>query len=164
MELLDDNFNQIHHHSAPVVYASFLRRFAASFIDGLILSIPAAIINSIFFASSVFALGDAEDSYNSFSFAKLIFLPSTFVWIALPWLYDAFLNSSDRRATFGKQAMGIHVTDMNGDKISFARATGRHFAAYISAMFILIGYLIQPFTAKRQALHDIIAETLVVKD
>jgi uncharacterized RDD family membrane protein YckC len=59
-------------------------------------------------------------------------------------------------------ALNLVVTDENGAKISFGRATGRHFGKYLSALILFIGYLIQPFTAKRQALHDMLAGTLVV--
>ena len=55
------------------------------------------------------------------------------------------------------------VTDRQGNRISFGRATGRFFSRYISILSLLIGYLIQPFTRKRQALHDKIAGMLVVR-
>jgi uncharacterized RDD family membrane protein YckC len=59
--------------------------------------------------------------------------------------------------------MSIVVTDLQGNRISFARATGRHFAKYLSAFLLGIGFLMAAFTSKKQALHDFIAETLVVK-
>ena len=81
----------------------------------------------------------------------------------LPWLYEAFMLSSEWQATVGKRAMSIMVTGVDGSRISFARATGRHFAKYISAFILCIGFIIAAFTAKKQALHDMIAETVVVK-
>lgn len=80
-----------------------------------------------------------------------------------PWLYEAFMMSSEWQATVGKRVMSIVVTDMEGKRITFARATGRHFAKYISAALLGIGFIIAAFTARKQALHDMIAETLVVK-
>jgi uncharacterized RDD family membrane protein YckC len=80
-----------------------------------------------------------------------------------PWLYEAFMTSSEWQATVGKRVMSIIVTDMEGKRISFARATGRHFAKYISIFLLGIGFIIAAFTAKRQALHDMVAETLVIK-
>ena len=82
--------------------------------------------------------------------------------ILIFWLYQAMLVSSSRQATVGKIAVGIVVTDEQGRRISFARATGRWFGQYLSGV-LLIGYLIQPFTAKRQTLHDIIAGCLVLR-
>jgi uncharacterized RDD family membrane protein YckC len=70
--------------------------------------------------------------------------------------------SSEWQATVGKRAMSIAVTGMDGGRISFARATGRHFAKWISACLLGVGFIMAAFTAKKQALHDLIAETLVV--
>ena len=47
--------------------------------------------------------------------------------------------------------------------IGFGRAVGRYFARFLSMLVLYIGYLMQPFTQKKQALHDILAGTLVVK-
>ena len=58
--------------------------------------------------------------------------------------------------------LGLVVTDLKGERISFMRATGRHFAKYISAFLLGIGFIMAAFTAKKQALHDMIADTLVV--
>ena len=57
----------------------------------------------------------------------------------------------------------VSVTDANGNPISFGRATGRHFGKIISALTLLIGYIMAGFTEKKQALHDMIAGCLVVK-
>jgi uncharacterized RDD family membrane protein YckC len=59
-------------------------------------------------------------------------------------------------------ALGIKVTDMTGNKLSFGRATGRYFAKIISGLIMGIGYFMAGFTQQKQALHDIIASCLVV--
>ncbi len=79
------------------------------------------------------------------------------------WLYEALMWSSSRQATLGKMALGLRVTDLFGQRISFARATGRHFAKIISGMILLNGYIMAAFTDRHQALHDMIAGTLVEK-
>jgi uncharacterized RDD family membrane protein YckC len=71
--------------------------------------------------------------------------------------------SSEWQATVGKRAMSLVVTGVNGNRISFARATGRHFAKYVSAFILFIGFIMAAFTAKKQALHDMMAETLVIQ-
>jgi len=78
-------------------------------------------------------------------------------------LYYALMESSEKQATVGKLAMGIKVTDMQGNRLSFGQATGRHFAKIISGLTLLIGYIMAGFTEKKQALHDIIVNCLVVK-
>jgi uncharacterized RDD family membrane protein YckC len=73
------------------------------------------------------------------------------------------MESSAKQATVGKMALGLVVTDLNGNRITFARATGRYFGKALSSLILHIGYLMAGFTPKKQALHDIIAECLVVK-
>jgi uncharacterized RDD family membrane protein YckC len=79
------------------------------------------------------------------------------------WLYWAQMESSPWQATLGKKLLGLKVTDLRGRRISFPRATGRHFAKNISALILLIGFLMAGFTEKKQTLHDMIARCLVVR-
>jgi uncharacterized RDD family membrane protein YckC len=72
------------------------------------------------------------------------------------------MESSSKQATLGKLALGIVVTDLNGNRISFGRATGRYFGKIVSGMIFAIGYIMAGFTEKKQALHDMIASCLVV--
>ena len=73
------------------------------------------------------------------------------------------MESSSNQATVGKMALGIQVTDLEGNRISFGKALGRNLAKIISALIFYIGFIMAAFTAKKQALHDMIAGTLVVK-
>ena len=79
------------------------------------------------------------------------------------WLYFALLESSTRQATLGKQALGLYVTDTEGQRLSFVKATLRYFGKIISSLTIGIGYIMAAFTARKQALHDFIAGTLVLR-
>ncbi len=74
------------------------------------------------------------------------------------------MESSPNQATLGKMALSLKVTDMNGERVTFGRATGRHFGKYVSAIILLIGFMMAGWTAKKQALHDMMAGTLVVKE
>lgn len=89
-----------------------------------------------------------------------------FAWILVitvgNWLYHTWMESSRYQATLGKMALGIVVTDMYGNRISFARANGRFFGKIVSGMIMNIGYLMAAFTEKKQALHDMLASCLVV--
>jgi uncharacterized RDD family membrane protein YckC len=78
-----------------------------------------------------------------------------------PWLYFALQESSERQATLGKMALKIYVTDLQGQRISFGKATGRHFGRILCALTLCIGYMMAGFTAQKQGLHDMIAGTLV---
>ena len=81
----------------------------------------------------------------------------------LNWLYYALLESSAWQATLGKKALGLEVTDMQGLRIRFGRATGRFFAKIISSIILFMGFIMAGFTEKKQALHDMIAGTLVIR-
>jgi uncharacterized RDD family membrane protein YckC len=119
-------------------YAGFWRRFAALIIDAAILSAGTGILTAISFGGG----------------AIVVFFG--------PWIYEALMLSSEWRATVGKRALSIVVTRSDGSRLSFGRATGRHFAKYISALLLFFGYFMAAFTAKKQALHDMIADTVVV--
>ncbi len=85
------------------------------------------------------------------------------VGLLVSWLYFAIMESSSRQATLGKAMLGLVVTDMTGQRISFARASGRFFGKIISGLILTIGYIMAAFTERRQALHDMMASTLVMK-
>ena len=86
------------------------------------------------------------------------------VALASIWLYYALMESSARQGTLGKMAMGLSVTDISGQRVSFGRASGRFFAKIITGLIPFgIGYIMAGFTEKKQALHDMIASCLVMK-
>jgi len=126
-------------------FAGFWRRFAAIILDGFVLS-------ELQFAVTK-GLEAIGNPLGVFDFSGII----------VTWLYFAISECSDAQATFGKRALGIIVTDLNGNKVSFGRASGRHFAKIISAFTLLIGYLMAAFTSQKQTLHDKIAGCLVIQ-
>lgn len=94
---------------------------------------------------------------------RVIGYPRHEMAVALPWLYHALMESSAGSATLGMRALGIRVTTLEGERISFTRASCRFFASYLSALILCIGYLMIAFTERRQALHDIIAGCVVTR-
>jgi uncharacterized RDD family membrane protein YckC len=94
--------------------------------------------------------------------ALMAYFGAILLIIVALWLYYALMESSSKQATLGKLALGIVVTDLNGNRISFGRATGRYFGKIVSGMIFAIGYIMAGFTEKKQALHDMIASCLVV--
>jgi uncharacterized RDD family membrane protein YckC len=85
------------------------------------------------------------------------------IQLVIYWLYFAIMESSHFQGTVGKIVLGMKVVDLQGNKISFLKATGRSFGKYLSSIILLIGYIMAAFTEKKQALHDMIAGCLVVK-
>jgi uncharacterized RDD family membrane protein YckC len=156
--------------AAPAVatYAGFWVRFLAIVIDGLIVGVVTGPVVLIVEAMVGFGGGLLNDK-GELNPGQIAMLAGMFAFIvafsvAVKALYEALLTASSKQATVGKMVFRLKVTDLNGKRLTVLRAFGRHFAKYISGMTLLIGYLIQPFTERRQALHDMIAGTLVVRD
>lgn len=81
----------------------------------------------------------------------------------LSWAYQAGLECSVTQATLGKMALGVKVCDGQYRRVSFARASGRFLAKIPSNLTLGVGYLMAAFTARKRALHDMIAGTLVIR-
>ncbi|HEY9600813.1 MAG TPA: RDD family protein [Allocoleopsis sp.] len=143
-----------------VEYADFWLRLIASWIDGVILSIPWLVT---VFACMWLFYDPARDEEATPIFYGIAFVVANFVFFLPSWLYYAIMESSPTRATVGKMVLGIVVTNLDGNKISFVQATGRHFAKIISTILLYRGYIMAAFTDKKQTLHDIMAGCLVVK-
>ena len=161
---------------APVVpalpYAGFWVRFAAYLVDGVILGIPFVLIliGLIFMSGGLGALMhhagpiDPREVPLIFGPVLLMFWLAMLVFLALQWLYFAGMESSERQATIGKSVMSLRVTNVEGRRLSFGHATGRFFSKLVSGLIPLgIGYIMAAFTEKKQALHDLIAGTLVLR-
>ena len=157
--------------SLALPYAGFWARFAAYFIDGVILGIPfGAAVLMLTFLFGGFGLMMRRNPVDSraaaFLAAPLVlgFLFGMIFFVGLQWLYFAGMESSAQQATFGKAVMSLRVGDLDGRRLSFRHATGRYFAKIISGLIPLaIGYIMAGFTEKKQALHDMIAGTLVLR-
>jgi uncharacterized RDD family membrane protein YckC len=90
-----------------------------------------------------------------------IILSAMVFLILIPWIYSAFLESSRNQATLGKLAIGAAVTDLQGNRITFARGSLRFFGKVLCVLTLFIGFLLIAFTTYRQGLHDKIAGTYV---
>ena len=151
--------------AADLSYAGFWRRFLASLLDFIIIGILLFICRIALDAIGLDRLREpiiGADRLDSSWWTVMIFGESM-LSLAMGMLYFGYFESSSRQASLGKRALGIIVTDLDRQRISPARAVGRHLATLLSSAIFYIGYLIQPFTRKRQALHDVIASTLVLK-
>ena len=150
----------------PVAYAGFWLRLVAFIIDAIVLHFVFTIVTLPFIASM--GIRGIMRGHMPMSPEELIPLIRGLFHIflirtVLNWLYYALLESSAWQATLGKKALGLEVTDMEGRRISFGRATGRFFAKIISSIILFMGFIMAGFTEKKQALHDMIAGTLVIR-
>ena len=137
-------------------YAGFWRRAVALVIDVILFGIVQMII--IFGFMGGMMVGEAgEESMGA------AMLGVNVLFIVIGWLYFALMESSKLQATLGKMMIGVVVTDVEGNRISFGRATGRYFGKFVSSVILLIGYIMAAFTKRKQALHDIMAKCLVIR-
>jgi len=136
------------------IYAGFWKRFSAALIDGIVTTIGCAIIGFIF--GFIFILSTGINDPDVLEFIGNI------LGIFLVWLYFSVMESSSSQGTFGKMAVGIKVTDLSGYRVSFGKATGRHFGKIISTIIFLIGFIMVAFTDKKQGLHDMMSGCLIV--
>lgn len=146
-----------------IQYAGFWKRFVAAVIDGVLLS----VVNFVILIPFLGIIGlsgmmeDPEAAEGLMIAAMGTYFLSMVVMFVAGWLYYALMESSSKSGTLGKMALGIVVTDMSGNRISFGKATGRYFGKIVSAMIIYIGFIMAGFTEKKQALHDMMAGCLV---
>jgi uncharacterized RDD family membrane protein YckC len=159
-----------------LVYAGFWLRFVAYIIDILILCIPLGIsmliggiiVGMVASVTNQFTNSSGGDpSHTANSVMEVgIGIVELVVWPGIAvaaWLYFANMESGPKQATFGKRALGLKVTNLAGEKIGFGQASGRFFGKFVSGITLYIGFIMAGFTERKQALHDLIAGTLVVR-
>ncbi len=164
-------------------YVGLLKRFAALFIDGIILN----IINYI-----LFAFGHSNEPTLQLFVGYLLLAP------LISWGYYALFESSPAQGTPGKIALGIAVTNQSGEQISLVQGTMRVVGKFLwalifliafaiaviagkdgnsksplmalagllmiaSLLLLLVGYIMAAFTPEKQALHDRMARTVVIE-
>jgi uncharacterized RDD family membrane protein YckC len=160
--------------AVPVMpYAGFWLRAVAYLLDGLIVGIVAlpiiiglAVVTGLSAAVGAMGSNGENDPQAILATAGFFMFLSLLIVVVLGglWLYYALLESSNWQGTVGKKALGLIVTDLDGRRVSFARATGRFFSRLITGLVpLMIGYILAGITAKKQALHDMIAGTLVLR-
>jgi len=146
-------------------YGGFWIRVVAALLDGVIVGAVTVPLGLIFLLPSILKIIQAAE-HNQEPAIEL-FVPFFFLIPAVVlgvWLYEALLTSSSWQGTVGKRVLRLKVTDLAGNKISFARATGRFFAKLLFRLILTsLVYIVVAFTERKQGLHDLVAGTLVMK-
>lgn len=142
-------------------YAGFWMRVLAGFIDVLLGQLFILIVAVISGGILGGVMGAASASMESIKEAATAL--GQFISVVISWLWFTVAESSAWQASVGKKMLGLKVTDEEGGRISFGRANRRYWSKILSALILMAGFLMVPFTEKRQGLHDKIAGTLVVK-
>ena len=132
-------------------FGGFWLRVGAYFVDVVVMLLPTLLISFLFQA--------VNTQLDQLGVSIADMLISTLIW----WVYTAAFLSSPWQATIGKRVCGLKVTDYNGRQITFGRASGRYFASILSGILLGIGFLMIGWTRHRQGLHDLMANTLILK-
>jgi len=145
----------------PARYAGFWRRLLAFLIDQFafvtIMTIAGAFVLGLMYILLTSLRIDTKEIWDiAYVLPYLLYLP-------ILWLYRTVMEASKLQATFGKLALQIIVTDTNYGRIGFGRANGRFWSSLLTIQTLGIGFLIVAFTKKKQAMHDFIVNTLVIK-
>jgi len=146
----------------PVAYAGFWLRVVAYIIDAMILGMAGVIAFFPLFRANIHAF-TTQNPWEVYTSMSRPLFAIRLLALMLSWIYYASMESSTWQATLGKKILGLKVTDLAGNRISFGRASGRFFGKILSGMILGIGFLMAGFTARKQALHDILAGCLVLR-
>jgi uncharacterized RDD family membrane protein YckC len=130
-------------------FAGFWRRALAYLIDTSAL----VGVNSIIYGSAHILAPDNQDVLRNVAG----------VGLAVGWAYYVLMESSPAQATLGKLALGLYVADLHGDPITFWRAVRRNAYKTLSTLVVFTGWVLAAFTPRKQALHDLLAGTLVLR-
>ena len=155
-------------------YAGFWMRFLALLIDGIIVGIVYSFLIAPLLAFMGFGFASAAENFESgnmtdaeamgmMGFVSGAIVVVSMVTQVIYILYFAIMESSKYQGTLGKMALGIQVTTAEGEKLNFGQALLRNLGKIVSQVILYIGFIMAAFTQKKQALHDLIAGTLVVK-
>ena len=137
-------------------YASFWKRAAAYLVDCFIVtgvSYPIQIIVTLIF---VLLFGNSKAATLMQQLFSLLLSATMFV------AYYVWTESTVWQATVGKRIFNLKVTDLNGQRLTFLRSLGRNAGKLLSGFLLGIGFLFCLWTEKKQCMHDLLADCLVI--
>jgi uncharacterized RDD family membrane protein YckC len=136
-------------------YADFSQRAIGAVIDNFVSTILATPLVVLFLASKVVDISDKSQQ------AQASLMIQGIVWL-IAFTYGTLMDSGRQGATFGKRAMSIRLTDVEGRRVGIGRAILRQIVRPFS-FFLFAGIALSFFTKRKQTLHDLVAGTVVVK-
>ena len=162
------------------VYAGFWWRVLARFLDFAILTVAISLVAlltglrrfSVRFDPSGTDGGTAASFTPAMAQNAPFVVPGhvhvqggalSLVTLLLTIAYFVLLESSRWQATVGKRVCRLRVTDLSGRRIGIGRALGRYLGKFVSALLLGIGFLMVGWTRRKQGLHDLMADTLVMR-
>ncbi len=131
-------------------YCGFWRRFAANFLDGAILGMAYNLVHAVLLTIASLT-GTVYLGFSDWMLSTIIF------WTYMIWF------KSYRSATPGYRVLGIRIISINGTQVSIKQIIVRTICSFFSAIPLGLGYIWIAIDANRQAWHDKIAGTYVIK-
>ncbi len=153
--------NEATTNEAPLPYAGFILRFFAFLVDSVILGfIPFLLV-----IPEVMPAIDLETVSTKQLIAMLVesSLLTYLAFFVIHWLYFAIMESSKLQATLGKLMLGLKVSNIHGQRVTFLKSTARYVWRLLSVLTLFLGFVLAGFTSKKQTLHDLLAGCLVLK-
>lgn len=162
--------------------AGFWKRYVAYFIDFVIVYVCVEILSTLYFSFQAYSQidllkntldslmaanmrGETPDPTLLIETIETVLLPSLIfsstMYFIIAGTYFSVMESSQRQATFGKRALGIKVTNVDGKPISLQQAVGRFVAASLSWITLNLGHALVAWTPEHRALHDYLAGSRV---
>lgn len=146
--------------AAPTVaFTGFWRRFVSYILDAIIMWVVFGSLE-LMFGIKAWQLTPSPEEVSSTMGLRMVF---GVLSLASNWLYFTMMESSKYQGTVGKIALSLRVTDLEGNRISFGRANGRYWSKILSFFTLCIGFMMIGWTKKKQGLHDMIANTVVLR-
>jgi uncharacterized RDD family membrane protein YckC len=135
---MDTTFDTPHAGAVPSARAGFWRRFAAAFIDAIVIGVVSEILKLV--------LGTV----------------GTLLGLLVGLAYFTYFHGSTGQ-TPGDAALAIRVIDLQGGgSIGYMRAFIRWIVSLISGFVILLGYLWMLWDSEKQTWHDKAAGSVVI--
>ena len=144
-----------------VVYAGFWLRAVPYILDSLLIALVALLV--IFVPLVERGAIPMDVSWNWFATLNRQTTAIRLLIFMMSWLYFASFESSPWQATPGKRLFRLVVTDLKGHRINFTRASGRYLGKLVFGVILTVGFLFAAFTPKKQAAHDLLASTVVLR-
>lgn len=141
-------------------FGSFDQRATATVVDWLIVAFALILLAFIVILPLLLVIPGDDN--------KVIRIGISIAIVALAPLakliYSTIMESGPKQGTYGKQLIKVRVCDIYGERITPGKAFTRNIAKILSTGTFFVGYIMSFFNKKQQCLHDMVAETLVVKD
>src|SRR5215831_7663308 len=145
----------------PPEYAGFWLRVWAGAIDITLEAVAALLLTGI--VGYIVKILTSRSGMSPITGSYLTGIAFIAVLTIGAWLYCAFSESSRWRATLGKRIIGLEVITASGGKLTFGQASVRHFMKFLSLFTVAVGFMMAGWTKRRQALHDMPADTVVIR-